>query len=122
MSLTKTLFSFYGEIGRKKYVFGMMLSLLIALFMAFLPTFIVSLTGSAEPVFRILFAAMYLSAVIFFIYTVLSLSSKRLRHIGSSPWMVLLLLIPLIKLFLLVYMLFYPGKKNKNPELEGQPV
>jgi uncharacterized membrane protein YhaH (DUF805 family) len=53
----------------------------------------------------------YLTAIVFFILA----SSRRLRHLGASGWLALLLLIPLVGTIMFLVLLLAPGKTKSSP-------
>ncbi len=52
--------------------------------------------------------------LILFLFMGFSLGTKRLHDLGYSGWFNLLIIIPFIGLFLLIYLFLAPGQKTEN--------
>jgi len=113
-----------GRIGRVRYfAYGMGLALLM--YAALIP--LLFLTGMSGAMFGdpnaaggvnpivgavagLLMLVLYIAVLVMMIgYTV-----RRLNDLGKSGWMALLFLVPLVNLFLWIYVQFFPGQKEPN--------
>lgn len=109
-----SIFSFRGRIGRLRYLaYNVGLNLVMSVVMV--PIMGVSaFTGgdmaAMGGVSMILLGILYtLSLVITIMY-----GKRRLNDLNRSGWFMLLLIIPLINLFLIIYMLFFRGTEGDN--------
>lgn len=97
------LFSFKGKIGRLKFLgFGVLY--------AFLYLFIL---GSTSDLVGGLATVAYL-------YISTTLSVKRLRDIGYSPWLILLYIVPIAGIVLYFMLLFIRGEKGTGSISKSQ--
>ncbi len=109
----------HGRIGRLRYLaYSFGASML--LYLAFVPVAMLggvmgAMSGS-EPnagmgvVTILMVAVIYIGLLaVYFIYT-----KRRLNDLGKSGWLGLLILVPLVNLFMWIYIQFFPGEKGPN--------
>ena len=87
---------FYYRLNRKKYLLYNILNFLIGGVLSQISTSIVD----------------YIGLLILIVY--LSLSIRRLHDIGKSGWWSLVLLIPIVNIFYLIYLFVKSGENGRN--------
>jgi uncharacterized membrane protein YhaH (DUF805 family) len=113
------IFSFKGRIGRLRYIaYGMGTYLAImAVFMPFMGGTML-LGGSMElagetvmPIAVIVGLSVFYIAII-----VLSVAfgKRRLNDLNRSGWWMLIFIVPLVNLFMAIYIVFFPGSNEAN--------
>ncbi len=87
------LLSFKGTVGRKNYfILGLLYLIAYGLIVEYGQDYVVGL------------------AFFLYIYINLTLTSKRLRHAGYSPWLTLLFYTPVVGQIMYIFLLFKKGK------------
>lgn len=100
-----------GRWNRQKYIiftFWYFLIFLIAALLAIIVTQITQDIGST------LFAIIVMFYIFHSVYCNIVWAGKRFHDLGQSAWLVLLLFIPLINIWVYIYILFFPGTPWEN--------
>ena len=99
---------FKGRINRRNFVFGLISS--IALF--FIVLFVsVAIFSYNTPTLVALLLVIFIIAVMIFN---ISLFVRRWHDLGNSGWMVLLNFVPVINIFIVLYIIFKTGQSMEN--------
>lgn len=108
-----SIFSFNGRIGRLRYLaYSFGVSLLLMAIMVPVIGGSMYMGGGAEMsglgmvAYGLLNVASIVISVMF--------SKRRLNDLNRSGWFFLLMIIPLVNLFLIIYMIFFPGTDGDN--------
>jgi len=116
MDYIKKLFS--GRINRRNFILGLISS--ITLFFVLIPLIFYPLLayiyGNNIPTVFGTLANLLIIAVLLFN---ISLFVRRWHDLGSSGWSVLFNLVPLVNIFIILYVIFKGGKPEKN--IYGDP-
>ena len=112
-----SIFSFKGRIGRLRYLaYGIGTSfILMAVMMPILcgTMFAGGMVGGEAAM-----GGLALIAMIFFYVATLVLSAmfgkRRLNDLNRSGWWFLLFIVPIANLFMVIYLIFFPGAESSN--------
>lgn len=113
----------HGRIGRLRY-FAYNVGIGLLMYAAMIPVLLVAgvagaLSGGGEPgagaaltggLVGLVMLVVYIGALVMMI----GYSVRRLNDLGRSGWLAALVLIPLVNLFLWIYLQFFPGEKSPN--------
>ena len=116
MNPVKLLWSFYGRIGRRAYVGGLLLNLALAGAAIAAVVYLGKDRPRAEPGGPLdpLVAYIVLPGFLLFSWAKLALAAKRLHDLGKSGWICLVLFIPLFGLIAVIFLLFARGDDYDN--------
>lgn len=119
MYLLNLLISFKGRIGRLEFVWGVMLSNIIAAVLIFLPDFFkyLNLAHSIESIFT---AISFVMAFSILLVSNLALAKKRLRDLQWTSWWLPLFIIPVVDLLMKVIGVTIPGKEDFDISLNKE--
>lgn len=110
-----------GRIGRLRYLaysFGAFMLMYVAMVPLVLLAGGLGALGGGDPsqgagmgiAMMLLVAVMYVAILaVYFIY-----AKRRLNDLGKSGWLGALMLLPIVNLFLWIYIQFFPGDKGPN--------
>ena len=120
MRLMSKMFSLQGRDTRGDFLAYIGLSILLVLVGTLVIAGVSSVAapGSMEPgASPPVFAGLLIVALVLVVFVVRILSTaRRFRDIGASPWLTLLMLVPLINFITMVALMFVPGKPGPSPE------
>ncbi len=100
-----------GRIRYLAYSFGLQLIFMIVFGIIFAVLGVSSIEGGGGGVVGIIFMA--LSYIVMFAISCI-IAVRRLHDLDQSGWLCLVLLIPLINIFMAIYLLFFSGTKGSN--------
>ncbi|MFT5220960.1 MAG: uncharacterized membrane protein YhaH (DUF805 family) [Gammaproteobacteria bacterium] len=111
-----TIFSFSGRLGRLRYLaygWGTMLVLMVAAIPIMGGGAAMMGGGSGESMSPIMLG---LVGIIYLAVAVLSIGfgKRRLNDLNRSGWWMLALIVPIVSLFLAIYMFFFAGTEGSN--------
>ena len=107
------IFSFSGRIGRLRYLaysFSILVLMMVAMMFVGAGAGL-SAGNAAMPVVTMVFAWIMVIAV--FVLVVMFVK-RRLNDLNRSGWWFLLNFIPVVSLFLAIYLMFFPGTDGSN--------
>lgn len=106
VSMRGAFFGWRGRLGRKAYGLGWLfwLALLSAIFSGLS-------NQSADSAALALFAIAFLVATLFFLWSIIALSVKRLRDLDLPPALIICLFIPAVSFFALIVLLVWPSRR-----------
>lgn len=117
----KYYFTFQGRVGRMQY-FGGTFFISFLFIVVGLP--FVVLARYAENAGQIFTAMLGISIIVLFILSIwanISLTVRRIKDVGMSPWSILLILIPLINVIMNLVLLFIAGDPHET-EYGADPI
>ncbi len=122
--LLNLLFSFRKSINRKQFLLGYIIDIIVVILALYLSSLAETFPNKA---LVITLSVVSLGIMLVAIISLVAITIKRLRHMHWTPWLVLLGLIPLhlnipihsvmilhipiISTLLVIFCIFYPGKK-----------
>ena len=110
------IFSAQGRIGRLRYLGYGMISYLCLLPVLLVVGIISAISGESDGLGGASIFGVVLIVVAYIALTVYSfmLAKRRLNDLNQSGWLSLLLLVPLVNFIFGLWILFAPGKKERN--------
>lgn len=119
MNIFKLFFSFDGKIHRVPFILVHVVYWLIAVIMVGTysgPTSVaVDTTMTNIPnlqVFMSVTGFVSLAVFVVILYSTICVYIKRFRDTGFSPWLTLLILVPVVNLITFIFLIFYPPKSG----------
>lgn len=112
-SFTQFYFSYHGSIGRKEFFFRGFLPLFC---LSILSTILVLITSELSKTNESFELLKYISLVFsFFLFVIISnITIKRLHDINLAGWRFVFNLIPIINIFLLLFLILMPSSKKSS--------
>lgn len=133
VNIIKLFFSYEGRIKRLPFLIGQIVIIVItrlSLYYSGVMDYLIKgdyLSGNMQGFLEIklfsvysgfqlwLIYTLFILSMLVLIYSTVCLDMKRFRDIGHSPWFVLLCFVPIVNLVTLLYLLFWPSKKDVVP-------
>lgn len=101
--IKQDFFNFDGAITKAEYQRGFVILFIIGIILT-LPFYIFPIP--------VIVAYVFLAIRILMLIAMFSITIRRLRGLGMSPWLSLLLLVPLVNLVFAIYLLIIDAKPN----------
>lgn len=116
MSIVKLILSPKGELKRGKFILGIFIAYLILLVFLFAPSVLDSFGSSTENLsgLKLMKAMSFLLGFFFILYSQFCLGVKRLKDMGMSSWVVIILYFPYLHFLGLLLFMVYPSKIIKK--------
>lgn len=107
-SIIDLFFDPRGKLGRAKYFHSVITSYLI------LVIFSIAFVFIHKTDMNLLFVILFIAAIAIFLYTIITLSIKRLRDANSSPWWATTYLLAGLIIPMTLFLSIYKGSTRKH--------
>ncbi|PCH61274.1 MAG: hypothetical protein COC05_01675 [Gammaproteobacteria bacterium] len=114
------VFAINGRIGRLRYIaynmlFGIVSYVLLTVVVMIAAPMFVDVNSQAQSMSQVMkFAGLVSLPMIPYFIIFFILAKRRLNDLNNNGWLSLLSFIPFVGIFLLIYLLFWSGSKEKN--------
>lgn len=108
------IFAVNGRIGRLRYLaFAMIISSILMIVIGILSAIFIPMLATAELSETMMILLMFLVYIPLIVVSIIFMR-RRLNDLNKSGWWSILAFVPLIGIFVAIYMLFFPGTKGSN--------